>query len=68
MKLGNQIHDINCPHCGATTRVAFDTSGGEESFIDDCVVCCNAINLRVDIDEQHQQMRLFVDAGDEQYY
>lgn len=68
MKLGNHIHDIQCPHCGATTRVSFDTSGGEITFIDDCRVCCNPINLRVVIDEQHQQMQLFVDADDEQYY
>ncbi|WP_298439984.1 CPXCG motif-containing cysteine-rich protein [uncultured Ferrimonas sp.] len=68
MKLGSQVHDISCPHCGAQTRVAFDTSGGELQFIDDCTVCCNAINLRVQIDDQHQLMRLFVDADDEQYY
>ncbi|WP_028115403.1 CPXCG motif-containing cysteine-rich protein [Ferrimonas senticii] len=68
MNPGNQVHDIACPHCGETTRTAFDVSGGELQFIDDCQVCCRPIHLRVDIDEQHQTLRLFVDADSDQIY
>ncbi|GAA4880852.1 CPXCG motif-containing cysteine-rich protein [Ferrimonas pelagia] len=68
MKLGNNQHNIICPHCGHHTRVDVDSSGGDQEFYQDCSACCSPIHLRLHIDELHQQVQLFIDADDEQNY
>jgi hypothetical protein len=39
--------DITCPHCGEVFPLAIDTSIREQSFIEDCTVCCRPIQLTV---------------------
>ncbi len=39
--------DITCPHCGEVFPLSIDTSQGEQSFIEDCTVCCRPIPLTV---------------------
>jgi hypothetical protein len=39
--------DICCPHCGEVFPLAIDTSIREQSFIEDCTVCCRPIQLTV---------------------
>ena len=39
--------DITCPHCGEVFPLAIDTSQREQSFIEDCTVCCRPIQLNV---------------------
>jgi len=39
--------DICCPHCGEVFPLAIDTSIREQSFIEDCTVCCRPIQLLV---------------------
>lgn len=60
--------NIRCPHCGNDTSVAVDASGGEQDYYEDCQACCNAIHLHLAIDEQKQQLKLYVDSDDEQFY
>lgn len=33
-------HDAACPHCGETISVTLDLSVAEQSYIEDCPVCC----------------------------
>jgi hypothetical protein len=33
-------HDTTCPHCGETISVTLDLSVAEQSYIEDCPVCC----------------------------
>ena len=40
-----------CPHCGESIQVMVDPTGGDEqSYIEDCPVCCNpnVLNVRFD--------------------
>jgi hypothetical protein len=37
--------NITCPHCGEVFPLQIDTSQSEQSFIEDCTVCCRPINL-----------------------
>src|SRR5438067_1350154 len=37
--------EITCPHCGESFPLQIDTSQSEQSFIEDCTVCCRPINL-----------------------
>ncbi|WP_233263127.1 CPXCG motif-containing cysteine-rich protein [Cognatiluteimonas profundi] len=37
--------DIQCPYCGETIDVVVDDSAGDQSYIEDCQVCCRPIVL-----------------------
>ncbi len=39
--------EIVCPHCGEAFPLQIDTSEPEQSFIEDCTVCCRPIQLTV---------------------
>jgi hypothetical protein len=39
--------EITCPHCGESFPLEIDTSQPEQSLIEDCTVCCRAINLTI---------------------
>ena len=40
-----------CPHCGESIQLAVDPSGGaEQSYVEDCPVCCNPNAIRVTFD------------------
>jgi hypothetical protein len=35
-----QGHDATCPHCGETITLTLDLSVPEQSYVEDCAVCC----------------------------
>jgi hypothetical protein len=35
-----QGHDATCPHCGERIDLTLDLSVPEQSYIEDCPVCC----------------------------
>jgi hypothetical protein len=35
-----QGHDVACPHCGEQITLTLDLSVPEQSYIEDCPVCC----------------------------
>ena len=43
----NQIieKDIGCPFCGETISVLLDLSAGDQSYIEDCQVCCRPMEI-----------------------
>lgn len=43
--------DIECPYCGEAIEVIVDCSIEEQTYIEDCFVCCRPITLAVRIDE-----------------
>lgn len=53
---------LQCPYCGEHTTVLVDCSVAEQSYIEDCEVCCRPINLNVSIDSEGL---LQVSASDE---
>jgi transcription elongation factor Elf1 len=42
---------ISCPYCGEKIVVVVDTSAGSQSYIEDCQVCCQPIQITVEIDD-----------------
>jgi hypothetical protein len=38
---------VNCPYCGELIDVLIDPTDMGEAYIEDCQVCCRAINFRV---------------------
>ena len=43
-----QDYSFSCPYCGEELSVRLDWTGGkEQSFIQDCEVCCKPIQIAV---------------------
>lgn len=40
-------HSITCPHCWEPHEIQVDASGGDQTYIEDCSVCCHPIELTV---------------------
>lgn len=38
---------INCPYCGERFDIVCDCSIEEQSYIEDCFVCCRPIQLQI---------------------
>lgn len=42
---------IDCPYCGESIDVLLDASVDEQSYIEDCQVCCRPIEFLVRLDD-----------------
>ncbi len=38
-----QGHEATCPHCGELIELTLDLSVPEQSYIEDCPVCCRSM-------------------------
>ena len=38
-----QDHDATCPHCWETINLTLDLSVPQQSYIEDCPVCCKPL-------------------------
>ena len=41
---------IDCPYCGESIETTIDCSAGGQSYIEDCAVCCQPIELSTRFD------------------
>lgn len=39
-------HDATCPHCWETIELSLDLSVPEQTYIEDCPVCCKPMSIR----------------------
>jgi Cysteine-rich CPXCG len=44
--------DIQCPYCGENIEILLDCSIEQQSYIEDCQVCCRPIEFHVTVDYQ----------------
>jgi hypothetical protein len=42
--------EIQCPYCGEVIEIMVDCSVEEQSYIEDCQVCCRPMELTVVVD------------------
>jgi len=42
---------IQCPYCGESFDTLVDVSAGAFSYVEDCQVCCQPIELQGEVDE-----------------
>ncbi|MGB8328308.1 MAG: CPXCG motif-containing cysteine-rich protein [Steroidobacteraceae bacterium] len=40
---------VHCPYCGEGFAAAVDLSAGSQSYIEDCQVCCQPIEMRLTV-------------------
>ena len=46
-------HFTQCPFCWQSTSMMLDTSVIEQTYIEDCHVCCNALEIHVVFKDGH---------------
>ena len=39
---------VDCPFCGESLTILLDPSAGTQSYIEDCQVCCQPMQVRFD--------------------
>ncbi len=44
-------HRFDCPYCGESITMLLDLTVADQSYVEDCEVCCNPISLRFRADE-----------------
>ena len=42
-----ECRQLACPYCGESIEVLLDLSAPEQSYIEDCEVCCRPMNIDV---------------------
>lgn len=42
---------IACPYCGESYNTSIDLTGGSFEYVEDCQICCQPIDLKVDVNE-----------------
>ena len=43
-------YTVDCPYCGEAIEILLDASIPNQTYIEDCQVCCRPITLMVQID------------------
>jgi hypothetical protein len=43
--------DITCPYCGEVMTTRLDLSAGSQTYVEDCQVCCQPIQMSVSVTE-----------------
>ncbi len=64
---GNELDpfaDVACPYCGEVTSVQLDLSAGSQSYVEDCQVCCQPIQMRVQVADDGALESLSADRMD----
>lgn len=66
---GVQARTVQCPYCGESFETTVDLSAGSTSYIEDCQVCCQPIELSLEAADEGNEAggaaaRLRVSRGD----
>ncbi len=46
------LESISCPYCGESIDIVIDDSVDQQTYIEDCHVCCRPINIAVCVDQE----------------
>ena len=44
------FQQVQCPYCGEFIDLEVDSSAGEQSYIEDCQICCQPMHVSFDTD------------------
>ncbi|MGA2023269.1 MAG: CPXCG motif-containing cysteine-rich protein [Steroidobacteraceae bacterium] len=47
---GAQFETVHCPYCGESFQTLADYSAGGATYIEDCQICCQPIELKLTVD------------------
>lgn len=55
---------VACPYCGEEFETSVDASAGLCTYVEDCQVCCQPIDMELRVDENGAFSELVVRRGD----
>jgi Cysteine-rich CPXCG len=55
---------VACPYCGEEFETSVDASAGLCSYVEDCQVCCQPIEMELRVDENGAFQELVLRRGD----
>lgn len=44
--------DVSCPYCGETILLHLDLSAGSQSYVEDCQVCCQPMQVGLQVNDE----------------
>jgi hypothetical protein len=59
-----QFVSVACPYCGEAFETLVDASAGSASYIEDCQVCCQPIEMSLEVAESGDFTSLSARRGD----
>ena len=62
--LAAEFVTVNCPYCGEAFDTQADASGGSCTYVEDCQVCCQPIEMELHVDEDGGLRELVARRGD----
>lgn len=45
-------HSFTCPFCGADISMVLDLSVHRDTYVEDCEVCCNPLEIRYTVEDE----------------
>ena len=61
---GTNLAPVSCPYCGECFETLVDVSAGSASYIEDCQVCCQPIEMSLTVDDSGGFTSLQARRGD----
>jgi hypothetical protein len=55
---------VNCPYCGEPFETSADASAGMCSYVEDCQICCQPIEMELRVDAAGRFEELIARRGD----
>jgi len=60
-----ETRSISCPYCGEEFETTIDCSAGDQSYIEDCYVCCQPIEFTIQTNADGELTNVVVLSNDE---
>jgi len=60
-----ESRSISCPYCGEEFETTIDCSAGDQSYIEDCYVCCQPIEFLIKTAADGELITIDVKSGNE---
>lgn len=57
-----ELHRFTCPCCWQQISMTLDLSAGGQTYIEDCEVCCNPLQISYDV-QGHRVANFHVEAA-----
>jgi hypothetical protein len=61
---GNEFATVMCPYCGEAFETRVDASAGSCTYVEDCQVCCQPIEMRLRVGDDGSVEELITQRGD----
>jgi hypothetical protein len=53
-----ETEPYDCPYCGEPAEAVLDLSGGDQTYIEDCPVCCRPITFILQIHDDEWMLEV----------